>query len=81
MGKKLKVCGYYTFMQNQNGGEKRKFPHLRRLIDGAKPLEKAALRAMARLLPPDQLRPVDDALGRLSEKKPDDGNQGGPGGE
>jgi hypothetical protein len=54
--------------------EKRELPHLRSFIEKAGPMEKATMRYLARMLSAEQLRPVDDALGRLcGTKKPKDG--------
>jgi hypothetical protein len=54
--------------------DKRELLNLRRVIEHAGPLEKATMRHLARQLSVEQLRPVDEALGRLNGKeKPESG--------
>jgi hypothetical protein len=52
-------------MQAEKPPDKRLLHNLRRLIDGARPLEKATMRHLARLLSVEELRPLDETLGRL----------------
>jgi hypothetical protein len=59
--------------QAWNGDDKRTLVNLRRMIDKAPPIEKATLRMLARMLSVEQLRPIDDTLGRLRN----DGKNGG----
>jgi len=46
-------------------GEKRVLSNLRKVIEEAPPIEKATLRHLARLLSAEELRPLDETLGRL----------------